>query len=254
MNFLIVIPARYDSSRFPGKPLELIDGLPMIIHVCRRIEKTRYPFVVATDSVKIKVKVEEYGYKAVLTSVLHKSGTERVEEAKRLLNSNADVIINVQGDEPFIDPRQIEEIINLFNRYPDTQIASLIRKIDKNSKFQQLEDPNIVKVTFSDNFEALYFSRNIIPYVRNIDKSKWISINDFYSHIGIYAYRTEILSRIVKLPESSLEKAEKLEQLRWLQNGFKIKLAFSEYPTIGIDTPADIEMAERYLKSKKSEK
>lgn len=253
MKFIILIPARYESSRFPGKPLAKICGEEMIVRVCRQASKTGFPVAVATDSDKIMEAVEKAGYKAVLTSDKHRSGTERVEEAYRNLGSDADVIINLQGDEPFILPEQIETLADVFRHDQTTEIATLAKMFDKEEGFDALFDPNLVKLVFSESRQALYFSRSIIPYVRNTDWKNWLKVNQFYTHIGIYAYRADILPKLVALPQSSLEKAESLEQLRWLQNGYRINIGLSAHTTIGIDTPADLEKAEEFLRAHSEE-
>lgn len=249
MKFIVIIPARYESTRFPGKPLARICGEEMIVRVCHQVSKTGLPLAVATDNEDIRATVENAGFKAVMTSPDHSSGTERVEEAYRNLGSDADVIINVQGDEPFIDPAQISMLADIFSKYQDTEIATLARVFDPQHGMVALEDPNLVKLVMSEEGRALYFSRSVIPYVRKYPREQWLEHSVFYSHIGIYAYRARTLSEIVRLPASSLESAESLEQLRWLQNGYKIRTAVSSHPTIGIDTPEDLMRAEEYLKS-----
>lgn len=253
MKFLVLIPARYESSRFPGKPLAVIHGTEMIVRVCQQVSKTGLPLAVATDNEKIADVVRNAGFTAVMTSSSHRSGTERVEEAFRNLHSDADVVINVQGDEPFISPDQILLLASVFEKNPDAKIATLARPFNPELGFAALEDPNLVKLVKSDKGKALYFSRSVIPYVRKEPAKKWPDVCTYYSHIGIYAYRSATLSEIVKLPESSLEKAESLEQLRWLQNGYEINVEISEHPTVGIDTPADLEFAEKYLAMLESE-
>lgn len=252
MKYIVLIPARYESTRFPGKPLARICGEEMITRVCRQVEKAGFPLAVATDNDNIREVVERAGFRAVMTSPTHRSGTERVEEAVRNLASDADVVINVQGDEPFIDPEQIRMLADMFVTYPDAQIATLVRPFDPALGISALEDPNLVKVVKSEQDRALYFSRSVIPFVRKTPKEKWLDTTSFFSHIGIYAYRADALRRIVTLPESPLEKAESLEQLRWLQNGYDIRVGVSSHLTIGIDTPADLEEAERYLSLLKS--
>lgn len=247
MKFLVIIPARYESSRFPGKPLAKIAGEEMIVRVCRQVEKAGAEAAVATDDERILKCVEKAGFKAVMTSSSHRSGTERVEEAYRVLKSDADVVINVQGDEPFIRPEQIEKVMRIFESNPDAILATLCKKFDSQQGFDALFDPNLVKVVFSDKMEAMYFSRSIIPYVRKTEWKNWLKEAEFYTHIGIYGYKADTLAKIVKLPESSLEKAESLEQLRWLQNGLKINVALTEFTTIGIDTEADLRAAEEML-------
>lgn len=247
MKYICLIPARYESSRFPGKPLAKIGGEEMIIRVCRQVEKTGIDLAVATDDERIFKCVENAGYRAVMTSSKHKSGTERVEEAYRNLGSDADVIINIQGDEPFILPSQIEKLINLFDNDKSVEIATLSKPFNPNDGFDALFDPNLVKLIYDDSFNALYFSRSIIPYVRKTDWKNWFKEYDFHTHIGIYGYKAETLKRIVSLPQSTLEKAESLEQLRWLQNGYKIRVGITEFSTIGIDTVEDLQRAEKML-------
>lgn len=246
MKFIAIIPARYASTRFPGKPLAKIAGVEMIVRVCRRVEAAGVEVAVATDDSRIADCVRNAGFTAVMTSPDHKSGTDRVREAYEKLGSDADVVINVQGDEPFIAASQIKALQGCFDS-GDADIATLARKFDRTLGFEALFDPNLVKVVMDDNGHALYFSRSIIPYVRNVEWQKWLDHADFHTHVGIYAYRSDILRHITSLPQSSLEIAESLEQLRWLQAGLNIRVAVTEEPTIGIDTPADLEAAEAFL-------
>jgi len=245
-TFIIIIPARYASSRYPGKPLEKIGGMEMILHVVARAELAYDDVVVATDDEKIFQCVEDAGKNAVMTSDRHKSGTDRVMEAYHNINSEADVVINIQGDEPFIDPCQIEKLMECFIKNPETQIATLARIYDPKEGFEALSDPNVVKLTVADNYDALYFSRSVIPFVRGVENIEWLSKCEYYTHVGVYAYRADVLEKLTKLPQSSLEKAESLEQLRWLQAGFSIKVALTDCKTIGIDTPEDLRRAEEY--------
>lgn len=249
MKFIVIIPARYESTRFPGKPLARILGEEMILRVCRQVELAGFPLAVATDHELIAECVTHAGFQAVITSSSHRSGTERVEEAYRILQSDADVVINVQGDEPFINPKQIIMLANIFKEIDETEIATLGRPFNSQAQFQELSNPNLVKLIISDQRQALYFSRSVIPYLRGADKKDWPRLFQYCSHIGIYAYKSNVLSEIVKLPPSPLEIAESLEQLRWLANGYKIYTDISDIETIGIDTPADLEEAERYLKT-----
>lgn len=248
LKFAVIIPARYASTRFPGKPLALLGGKPMIIHVCERVSKICPDVIVATDDNRIFECVINNGYRAVMTSENHKSGTDRVAEASLTAASDADVIINVQGDEPFIETEQLRLLMECFNN-PKTDIATLARKFNPALGFEALFDSNLVKVTFDNIGNALYFSRSIIPYVRSLKHTEWLKNATFYTHVGIYAYRSEVLQKITKLPQSSLEKAESLEQLRWLQNGLDIKVAITDSLTIGIDTPEDLKQAEKYLQN-----
>lgn len=241
-----IIPARYASTRFPGKPLADLGGMTVIERVYRQASKALPMVVVATDDSRIVEAVEAFGGRAVMTSTEHRSGTDRCREALDRLGVEADVVVNIQGDEPFIDPRQIEALTACFDK-PGTDIATLARRYDVGGGFEGLFDPNLVKVTFGHDGRALYFSRSIIPYVRNHEWKQWLDNAEFYTHVGIYAYRADVLRSISLLPQSSLEKAESLEQLRWLQNGYNIRVALTDCPTIGIDTPADLEAARAYL-------
>lgn len=248
-DFIIIIPARYASSRFPGKPLAKIAGEEMILRVCRRASSTGVNVAVATDDLRIAECVTKAGFTAVMTSADHQSGTDRVFEAFTKLKSPARVIINVQGDEPFIATEQIESLMSCFVDFPDTRLATLIREFDKNKGFEALFDPNLVKVTRAFNGNALYFSRSIIPYVRGKEWKEWLQNYVFHTHVGIYAYTADTLAEITKLPRSPLEIAESLEQLRWLENGYSVRTALTDTPTIGIDTPDDLAEAELWLKN-----
>ena len=231
-RFIVIIPSRYGSSRFPGKPLAKIGGEPMIARVCRQVGKTGLPMA------------------RVMTPADHPNGTSRISEALARLRDmgiEADVAINVQGDEPFIDPTQIQALARTFVDEGDTMIATLCRRFDKANGFEALFDPNVVKLVFNLRMEAIYFSRSIIPYVRGVDWKQWLDTTDFFTHVGIYAYRTELLPRLVALPQTEHEKAESLEQLRWLDNGYTIKVRETDRPTVGIDTPEDLERAEKFL-------
>ncbi len=245
LKFIGIIPARYASSRFPGKPLADICGMPMIQRVYQRASMALDEVYVATDDSRIFDAVKSFGGNVVMTGTHHRSGTDRCYEAYCNLSSDADVIINIQGDEPFIDPLQINTLKGCFDS-ADTMIATLVRPFDKSRGFDALFDKNTPKVVFDNDMNALYFSRSIIPYVRNYPWEEWTEHADYYTHIGMYAYRATALADITRLPQSSLEIAESLEQLRWLQNGFKIKVGISQCPTIGIDTPEDLENARKY--------
>lgn len=243
-KFIGIIPARYASSRFPGKPLADIGGITMIERVYRQVQKELDQVFVATDDDRIYDTVQSFGGKAIMTSTEHRSGTDRVNEAYHAIDTDANIIINIQGDEPFVAPEQIATIKKCFDD-PDTQIATLARKYDAANGFEGLFDPNKVKVIFDNNDFAIYFSRAILPYIRNYKWDEWLQHRDFYIHVGMYAYRSEVLDEVTKLPQSSLELAESLEQLRWLQNGYKIKVALTDAPTFGIDTPEDLEQAKK---------
>lgn len=243
-KFIGIIPARYASSRFPGKPLADIGGITMIERVYRQVQKELDQVFVATDDDRIFDTVQSFGGKAIMTSTEHRSGTDRVNEAYHAIDTDANIIINIQGDEPFVAPEQIATIKKCFDD-PDTQIATLARKYDAANGFEGLFDPNKVKVIFDNNDFAIYFSRAILPYIRNYKWNEWLQHRDFYIHVGMYAYRNDVLDNVTKLPQSSLELAESLEQLRWLQNGYKIKVALTDAPTFGIDTPEDLEQAKK---------
>lgn len=244
MKFIGIIPARYASTRFPGKPLADICGKSMIERVYIQASKELDVVAVATDDDRIADAVKAFGGNVVMTSSEHRSGTDRCFEAYQNLCSDADVVINIQGDEPFIDPSQIAAVKQCFDA-PDTQIATLVRRFDPSRGFEALFDNNTPKVVMDNDMNAIYFSRSIIPYVRNYDWKEWVDNAEFFTHVGMYAYRAEVLGEITKLPQSSLEIAESLEQLRWVQNGYKIKVGITDCPTIGIDTPADLEEARR---------
>jgi len=218
----------------------------MIERVFRRAKMELDEVWVATDDERIADAVKGFGGNVVMTSASHRSGTDRCLEAYENIGSDADVIINIQGDEPFIDPKQLRQIKQCFDD-ADTCIATLVRPFDASLGIEALENPNTPKVVFDKDMNALLFSRSIIPYLRGADKSLWPMQYQYYTHIGMYAYRAETLREITRLPQSSLELAESLEQLRWLQNGYGIKVGVSECRTIGIDTPADLEAALRYL-------
>lgn len=250
LKYIALIPARYASTRFPGKPLAKLGGMTVIERVVRQVRRAGIPCAVATDDRRISDTLEALGIKAVMTSADHRSGTDRIEEAARILQTDADVIINVQGDEPFILPDQIKSLTDCFDD-PSTCIATLARSFNPALGFDALADPNLVKVTFDACGNALYFSRSVIPYLRGKDPQEWPSLLTFHTHIGMYAYRRETLSQLTALPQSGLEKAESLEQLRWLEAGYRIHVAVSDHDTIGIDTPADLEAAAEFLDAHK---
>lgn len=248
LKYIGIIPARYASSRFPGKSLADICGQSMIERVYRQTVKELDEVYVATDDNRIADAVIKFGGKVVMTSTQHRSGTDRCYEAYCNVGSDADVIINIQGDEPFIDPSQIKAIKQCFSD-DSTQIATLVRRFDPAMGFDALFDCNTPKVVLDNEMNALYFSRSIIPYIRNYEWKEWVNKADFYTHVGMYAYKAGALRDITKLPQTSLEIAESLEQLRWLQNGYKIKAGITECPTIGIDTPEDLQRAIQLCKS-----
>lgn len=250
MKTIVITPARYASTRFPGKPLAMLGGREIILRVMDRISASGYEAAVATDDSRIEAKVVEAGYRAIMTSSHHKSGTDRVREALDKIESateeHYDIVINVQGDEPFIDTEQIRLLESCFDD-PSVDIATLARPIPKLTPFEELNDPNLVKLVKSPDGRAIYFSRSVIPYMRGINPELWASSHTYYSHIGVYAYRSSILRKITEMPQSDLEKAESLEQLRWLEAGLSIRVAESRSRNIGIDTPADLAAAEREL-------
>lgn len=242
MRFLAVIPARYASTRFPGKPLALIGEKPMIQHVYEQAKKAVEEVVVATDDQRIYDAVKGFGGQVLLTSDKHRSGTDRCFEALQKMSEEYDVVINIQGDEPFIQPEQIETLKACFSD-PKTEIATLIKPFDKDALWEDLSSPNTPKVVVNKRMEAMFFSRSVIPYLRGTDRTKWLKTHTYYKHIGLYAYKTNILAEITELEPSTLEKAESLEQLRWLENGYSIKVGITHQQTIGVDTPDDLEKA-----------
>lgn len=246
MNFVGIIPARYASTRFPGKPLAKLGGKTVIERVYRQVSKVLDYVYVATDSEQIFNTVISFGGNAIMTSPNHKSGTDRVEEAVNKTGKKFDVVVNIQGDEPFIHESQIKTICECFDD-PQTMIATLGRPFSNNDTIAELENPNSPKIVCDNNNFAMYFSRSIIPYIRNVEKQEWLNSFNYLKHIGLYAYRRNVLSEITQLKQSSLEIAESLEQLRWLQNGYKIKVGITEIETIGIDTPKDLQKAEEFL-------
>ena len=246
MKFLGIIPARYASTRFPAKPLAILGGKTVIQRVYEQVASTLDDAVVATDDERIEQAVKSFGGRVVMTSPNHKSGTDRCYEALTKMPGNYDVVINIQGDEPFIQPSQLESVMACFDD-SDTQIATLVKPFKPEDGYAALENANSPKVVVNAKMQALYFSRSIIPYTRNKDRNEWLAGHTYYKHIGLYAYRTEVLREITSLPQSSLELAESLEQLRWLENGYVIKVGTTDVETIGIDTPQDLERAEAFL-------
>lgn len=246
MKFIGLIPARYASTRFPGKPLALLAGKPVIQHVYEQASKVLDAVYVATDDERIYNKVEEFGGKAVMTSTEHHSGTDRIEEALQKVGGNFDVVVNIQGDEPFIQKSQIETLCKCFDD-KNTQIATLGKPFES---IEAVENPNSPKIVLDNNGYAMYFSRSIIPFIRGVEKSEWLKKHTFLKHLGVYAYRSNVLNEITKLPQSELELAESLEQLRWLQNGYKIKVGLTNAETVGIDTPDDLRRAEDFIRNR----
>lgn len=242
MKFIGIIPARYASSRFPGKPLADMKGKPMIQRVYEQVSTVLDNVCVATDHPDIEAAVRAFGGNVVRSRKEHPSGTDRCREAYHLLGGNEDVIINIQGDEPFIKPEQIRAIMSCFDN-PDTRIATLVRPFEAHEGWEALANPNSPKVILNSNSEAITFSRSVIPHLRGIDQEEWLARHTFYKHIGMYAFKADTLDAITELPQSSLEKAESLEQLRWIENGYSIRVAITTQETIGIDTPQDMARA-----------
>lgn len=247
MKYIGIIPARYASTRFPAKPLAILGGKTVIERVYRQVENVLDDVVVATDDERIMNAISQFGGKAVMTSVNHKSGTDRVYEAFTKVGEGFDVVVNIQGDEPFIQAKQLEAIRKCFD--DDTvDIATLVKPFKPEDGLSALENINSPKVVVNKRMEAMYFSRSTIPFCRGKEKGDWLYSHTYYKHIGLYAYRADVLKEITSLPQSELELAESLEQLRWLENGYKIKVGVSDVETIGIDTPEDLERAEEFLK------
>ena len=243
MKVIGIIPARYASSRFPGKPLAKLGGKYVIQRVVEQVGAVLDDVYVATDDERIYNTVTSMGAKAVMTRPDHQSGTDRIAEALEKIGGNFDVVVNIQGDEPFIQKSQIETVVECFND-ADTQIATLGKKF---ATIEEAKNPNSPKIILDNRSYAMYFTRALAPYIRGKEENQWIDVYPFLKHIGLYAYRTEVLREVTKLPQSPLEIAEGLEQLRWLQNGYKIKVGLTEVETVGIDTPEDLRRAELFL-------
>ena len=247
LQFAGIIPARYASSRFPGKPLVLLGNKPMIQRVYEQAGKSLAVVWVATDDRRIFDTVTDFGGNVIMTSPAHPSGTDRCAEAiERILNKTGgkiDVVINIQGDEPFIKPEQITLLMECYND-ETVEIATLVRKVEPG---EDIFNPNQPKVILDMKGNAIYFSRAAIPYLRDTEMSLWSNKHTYYKHIGMYAYRTETLKKITLLQRSSLEISESLEQNRWLENGYRIRTAVTNWESVGIDTPADLEKAKLLL-------
>jgi len=237
MNIVAVIPARYAATRFPGKLMQMLGKKPIIRHVYDNTVATGLfkDVLIVTDSGIIYKEIKENGGEAIMSKKKHESGSDRIAEA--VAEMNVDIIVNVQGDEPFIKKEPLEKLVRLFNE-PDVQVASLMRRISK----EEAGNPNNVKVVTDRSGYALYFSRSIIPYQRDERTN-----TGYFLHVGVYAYKKDVLMNFTKWPQSSLEKIEKLEQLRYLENGIKIKMAETDYNNIAIDTPEDLEKAKLFL-------
>lgn len=263
MKFLAIIPARYASSRFPGKPLADLGGLPMVQRVYEQAKKVLDTVIVATDDKRIYDCVKTFGGEAVMTSSTHTCGTDRVYEAYQhycaisslpVIHTET-VVINIQGDEPFIQPEQVQALMNCF----PTEIATLVHPFTKDDTLEDLQNPNYVKVAIARESShinstigrAMYFSRNAIPYIREAGAKDWPGYEQHFRHIGMYAYRADVLQKITQLPPSPLEKLECLEQLRWLEHGLTIRVALTNHASIGIDTPEDLQYALEYLNNSK---
>lgn len=259
MKYIGIIPARYASTRFPGKPLADLGGKPMIQRVYEQAKKVLTTVIVATDDQRIFDCVKSFGGEVVMTSPNHTCGTDRVYEAyqiytaqqqnnSELLNHQDIVVVNIQGDEPFIQPEQIQALMDCF----PTEIATLVHPFNANDTWNDLTNPNYVKVAIAREDtnlnatiigRALYFSRSAIPYLRGVEQTEWLLQGQHYRHIGMYAYRADVLQKITQLQPSVLEKLESLEQLRWLENGLTIRVALTHHASIGIDTPEDLQYA-----------
>lgn len=236
MKTLGIIPVRYASTRFPGKPLAMINGKTMIrrVHEQTKLATLLDAVIVATDDYRIFDHVQTFQANAIMTSAAHLTGTDRCAEVAHLVEGY-DLIVNIQGDEPYIEPASIDLVIELLQK--EAPIATLAKKIDK---LEDLTNPNVVKVVFDEHRIATNFSRQPIPVLENIPPNQWLKNSIFYKHIGLYGFRREILLEVTKLPQSDREKAESLEQLRWMDNGYPIYVNFTQARSIGIDTPEDI--------------
>ena len=247
MKSIAIIPARYASTRFPAKPLAILGGKLVVERVYEQVKKAIDKVVVATDDERIYNAVVAFGGEAVMTSSEHRSGTDRCREAYEKVGYEADIVLNIQGDEPFIVPKQINTLLECF-KSEKVEIATLVKPFNEEDGLEALENPNSPKVVINESGEALYFSRSVIPYIRGVERNEWLKHHTFYKHIGIYAFRSEVLKAVTALPASSLEKAESLEQLRWLESGYKIGVGVTDIETVGIDTPEDLERAEQFLR------
>ncbi len=246
MKFVAIIPARYQSTRFPGKPLAVLNNKPVIQWVYENALKALDEVWVATDDERIFEAVKKFGGKVTETAATHRSGTDRCAEAARNLSKKTDfdVVINIQGDEPFIHAKQIQQLMACFDE--KTEIATLVKKIDNT---EELFNPNRPKVVIDKEQNALYFSRSPIPFARGEKENSWLLATNYWAHIGMYAYKKEVLQKITQLQQGKLERVEGLEQLRWLENGLKIKTAVTEHQSVGIDTPEDLENALQLLRN-----
>lgn len=253
ISCVAIIPARYASSRFPGKPLAMLGGKPIIQHVYERVAQVADDVYAAVDDERVANCVSGFGGKYIMTSPSHRSGTDRIAEAYTLIGRHFDVVVNVQGDEPFIRPEQIKALVDCFAKDKATEIATVVKPMSEADGEAALLNVNTPKVVVSKNKKALYFSRSVIPFIRGKAQADWLGAHTFYKHIGIYAFRPDILAAVTRLPQGELEKAESLEQLRWLENGYGISVVESNADTVGIDTPADLRRAEEFLRGNNME-
>lgn len=247
MQILGIIPARYASTRFPGKPLAMIGGKPMIEHVWRGVSNTGAVdrVIVATDDQRIADTVKAFGGEAMMTSTTHRSGTDRCGEVMERLGKEAaryEVVINIQGDEPRVAARQLLAVAQCFADDPSTEVATLCKRIERSD---ELLSPNVVKVVRNLAGDAIYFSRQPLPHLRGVEPAEWLLRQDYYKHIGIYAFRRDVLQRVVQMAQTPLELSESLEQLRWLENGLRISVRETDVENIAIDTPEDLKKLEQ---------
>lgn len=253
MKVFAIIPARYNSSRFVGKSLASLDGKPIVQHVYERAREMFDYVAVATDDERIKRAVEGFGGMALMTSEKHNSGTDRIAEAliymQEAVGCAADVVVNIQGDEPFIDKQTVLSLIEIFEKHSAAQIATPVKRF---TELDALLNPNNVKALLTENGRAMYFSRLPIPFLRDLPQEKWLERGLHFHHLGVYAFRAKTLLELTKLAPSALEQAEKLEQNRWLENGYQIYTAQTDAISIGIDTPEDLANAENYIQKLKN--
>ncbi len=250
MKILALIPARYASSRFPGKPLALIGGVPMIEHVYKRASEIFENVYVVTDDERIVAAVRNFNGNFFVSQLQHETGTSRCFEAWGALSEKTgelfDVVVNIQGDEPFVDTQQLKTVVECFDN-EETDIATLVKKFDST---EDIFNANKVKVVFNKKGKALYFSRSPIPYIRNSEREKWQEKHNYFQHIGIYAFRSSVLKNIFSCGESNLEIAESLEQLKWLEYGFNITVAETTHQSLAVDTPEDLVAANNFFQKK----
>lgn len=249
MRTLAIIPSRYGSSRFPGKPLADIAGKSMVRRVYEQAKKAFEDVCVATDDLRIVAEVESFGGVAIMTSSHHQSGTDRCFEAYTRYaglfpDRKVDIVMNIQGDEPLIDPEQLKSLEKAFEGDSEVYLGTMAKRIDSP---EELFNPNTPKVIMDKDGYALYFSRSTIPYLREVPQDEWHTKHAYYKHIGLYAYKPETLKKICSMERSTLEKCESLEQLRWLENGLKIKVIETTSTTFAVDTPEDLAKIVRYI-------